>query len=150
MCLLGDSLQNPFLLFLFTVFASTTSSTGSNAVAPGRLNIVTIMLGGNPAYEYGVAAPTYDVAFEDADAAYPGLFNDTRRTTIFRLGRSKTCEDEVQLLYSGLGEIFRTLSRLTGPTVVQTPGKFTESFINRFINYPHARQDIRKSSLTPQ
>ena len=86
------------------------------------LNVVTIILGGNPAYEYGLAAATYDVAFDDAQATYPGLFNDTVRTTIFRLGRSKTCEDEVQVLYTAVEEIFQTLNRLAGPVVLQTPG----------------------------
>ncbi|OQV23430.1 hypothetical protein BV898_02552 [Hypsibius exemplaris] len=80
------------------------------------------MLGGNPAYEFAVAAPTYDVAFEDAEVTFPGLFRNVTRRSIFRLGRSKTCDDEMQLLYDALGEIVQTLDRLDGETIVQTPG----------------------------
>jgi uncharacterized membrane protein len=102
------------------------------------LNIISVILGGNPAYEYGIAAPTYDVAFEEAQKTFPGLFNKTIRKSIFRLGQSKTCVDEVEVLFTVLGEIFTLVEQLKGPTVLQTPGKMKK------LNLP-LNQSIHRS-----
>ncbi|OQV23436.1 hypothetical protein BV898_02558 [Hypsibius exemplaris] len=89
----------------------------------GNIKIISIIIGGHPFYQYEVIAPTYDIAFADAEVAFPGVFAGVTRKSIFRLGRS-TCDDEFQSLHAVMGDIMTMLHDTDHDdlTILQTPG----------------------------
>ncbi|OQV23434.1 hypothetical protein BV898_02556 [Hypsibius exemplaris] len=86
------------------------------------LNVVSVIIRGFKWYQYETIAPTYDVAFDDANVTFPSLTESVTRRTVFRLGQSNTCDDEAEELHKTLGELLRVLATLDGPTVLLTPG----------------------------
>lgn len=86
------------------------------------LNIVNIILGGNPAYEYTLSGPAYQAALEDALVECPKMGSNVTAYSVVRRGRSKTCEEEALIIYDAFGEIYELLNNLSGPVIMQTPG----------------------------
>lgn len=122
-CQFSDSNMNYLFVFLLCHLNLTV-------VEIAALQVVNFVLGGNPAYEVRLSGPTYDVAFQDlvADGNRSGI---NKRSLIVKGGYSKTCDDEVELVHSMLGEIFRHLSSVQRPYVVQFPGTTKEHWDNR-------------------
>ncbi|XP_055327363.1 LOW QUALITY PROTEIN: uncharacterized protein LOC129580730 [Paramacrobiotus metropolitanus] len=88
-----------------------------------HLNIVSVTLGGFPSYRYGLTAPTYDIALEDAMTTYPDILRNVSRICFYSIGRTKNCEEEEDLIHNQIGFIYQNLTAMRGtPTIIQTSG----------------------------
>ncbi|XP_055327364.1 atrial natriuretic peptide receptor 1-like [Paramacrobiotus metropolitanus] len=107
-------------MILFIPFIAVCASLSTIAMGNGLIHVVSIVLGGNPAYEYKLSVPTYKLAFQ---AAHNILGNFSfKEINIFERGISKSCDDEENLAFSKITQIYQLIYQLDGPIVMQTTG----------------------------
>ncbi|XP_055353980.1 atrial natriuretic peptide receptor 3-like [Paramacrobiotus metropolitanus] len=92
------------------------------------LNVILVAIGQNPAYGYATTLPVYYVALDHLRPQFPNVLNNISIHTVYLPG-AFTCAAAADAMIPLAGEIQQILIRLTGLTVIMTPGCSAEVMV---------------------